>query len=208
MAEGDPVTKKASDVGVPMVEGRDDEPTGPEDAAGIGVKRGDYSDRGDGQAHTQMVRDADGDIVAQDQVALMEATPGVPGEGEKGGVDSATGGGALGYQNTKQTVAITGTPTGGTFTLTDHEGNTTAAIAYNAAATAVRDALLLLDTFDTGDVTASGGALPGTPVVLELTGDYEGQDVDEFTADDALLTGGTAPAVTVTKTQSGGVGEG
>jgi hypothetical protein len=35
----------ATDVGVPMLPGRPDEPTGPEDALGVGPKRGDYSGR-------------------------------------------------------------------------------------------------------------------------------------------------------------------
>lgn len=34
-----------SDLGVPMLPGSDDEPTGPEDALGLGPKRGDYTDR-------------------------------------------------------------------------------------------------------------------------------------------------------------------
>lgn len=33
------------DLGVPMLPGRPDEPTGPEDALGVGPKRGDYTGR-------------------------------------------------------------------------------------------------------------------------------------------------------------------
>ena len=104
--------------------------------------------------------------------------------------------------NAVQTVSISGTPTGGTFTLT-FEGRTTAAIAYNAAAAAVQSALLALDCFDTGDVVGSGGALPGTAVVLTFGGNYAGTPVSALTADGSGLTGGTSPAVSVAQTTAG-----
>ena len=88
MAEGDTVTKNVYDDGVPMIEGSPDEPVGPEDAAGHGVKRGDYSDRGDGSQHYQIERDADGDLVKVNQNELMDNEPAVPPEGTKGGVNS------------------------------------------------------------------------------------------------------------------------
>jgi hypothetical protein len=64
--------------------------------------------------------------------------------------------------NEAQTVTITGTPTGGTFTLT-YSGQTTAAIAYNANAAAVQSALEALSNLAPGDVTVTGGPGPGTP---------------------------------------------
>lgn len=39
------ITRDAGDVGVPMLPGSPDERQGPEDALGVGPKRGDYSDR-------------------------------------------------------------------------------------------------------------------------------------------------------------------
>lgn len=88
------------------------------------------------------------------------------------------------------TVTITGTPTGGDFTLT-HNGNETAAIAYNAAASAVKSALVALDDgYTADDWTVTGGALPGTAVVI--TGPF-----GTLVADDSGLTGGTSPAVTI-----------
>src|SRR5215217_5547460 len=63
---------------------------------------------------------------------------------------------ALGGANEQQTVTITGTPTGGTFTLT-YAGATTAAIAYNAAAAAVTTALEALPNIGPGNVLTSGG---------------------------------------------------
>lgn len=40
-----------TNVGVPMHDGDPSEPQGPEDALGVGTKRGDYSQRGDGSTH-------------------------------------------------------------------------------------------------------------------------------------------------------------
>lgn len=47
--EGNPIepgtTRDATDLGVPMLPGDGSEPQGPEDALGVGPKRGDYTDR-------------------------------------------------------------------------------------------------------------------------------------------------------------------
>lgn len=101
-----------------------------------------------------------------------------------------------------QTVAITGGPTGGTFTLT-FDGATTAAIAYNAAASAVQSALEALPNINPGDVVCAGGALPGTAVTVTFGGQYLGANVPQMTASGSL-TGGTTPAVAVTTTTAGG----
>jgi hypothetical protein len=109
-----------------------------------------------------------------------------------------------GTTNEVQQVAISGGPTGGTFTLT-FDGQTTAAIAYNATAAAVQSALEALSNIEPGDVTATGGPLPGTAVDVTFGGRYYGQNVPQMTATGAL-TGGTSPAVTVTTTTEGGSG--
>lgn len=108
-----------------------------------------------------------------------------------------------GQDDEQQTVAITGGPTGGTFTLT-FDGQTTAAIAFDATAAAVQTALEALSNVDVGEVSASGGPLPGTGVVVEFRNGLGGQDVAAMTGDGTLLTGGAAPAVTVTETRKGG----
>ena len=105
--------------------------------------------------------------------------------------------------NAVQTLTITGTPTDGTFKLA-FQGQTTAAIAYNASAADVQSALLALSNLDSGDVTATGGALPGTPVVLTFGGRYAGADVSQIMAVDVALTGGTDPTASVAKTTTGG----
>lgn len=91
-----------------------------------------------------------------------------------------------------QTVTITGDPTGGTFTLT-FSAQTTAAIAWNATALAVQNALNALSNLD--GVTVTGGPGPGTPYTVTFPVDMG--DVAQMTASAAGLTGGTAPAVNV-----------
>ena len=102
-----------------------------------------------------------------------------------------------------QTVTITGTPTGGTYTLT-FSGQTTSGIPYNATATQVRTALEALSNISSGDVVCAGGPHPGTPITVTFGGNYDGADVPQMTASAAGLTGGTSPAVTVTTTTPGG----
>jgi len=68
------------DLGVPMLQGSPEEPVGPEDALGLGPKRGDYTDRlgGDGyQPHS-------GDEPQKPRAADIGEV-----EGKKGGVDTA-----------------------------------------------------------------------------------------------------------------------
>lgn len=84
-----------------------------------------------------------------------------------------------------QTVTITGGPTGGTFTLT-YAGQTTAAIAYNAAASAVQSALVALSNIAVGDVTVTGSA--GGPYTVAFGGALADQNVAAMTASGASLT--------------------
>lgn len=99
-----------------------------------------------------------------------------------------------------QTVTITGSPTGGTFTLT-FDGQTTAAIAYNAAASAVQAALEALSTVRAGNVVVSGSA--GGPYTVTFVNDLANANVSALTASGAGLTGGTAPAVAIATTTAG-----
>lgn len=109
--------------------------------------------------------------------------------------------------NEVQTVTITGTPTGGSFTLTWPGIGTTAPIAYNAVNSAVQTALLALGGVETGDVVVTGGPGPGTPYVLTFGGGWANKDVLQLTATGAF-TGGTNPAVAVTTTTPGSSGTG
>lgn len=108
-------------------------------------------------------------------------------------VDTAGPVGATGTAGV-QTVTISGTPTGGTFTLT-WRGYVTSALAYNAASSAVQAALNALPKGATITVTGTAGgpytvnfpaALPQS--VMTATGSF---------------TGGTSPTVAVTNTTPG-----
>lgn len=115
---------------------------------------------------------------------------------------SMTAGQTLGgITNELQTVTITGTPTGGTFTLT-LDGFTTATIAYNATAAAVQTALEALPNLEVGDVTVGGGPGPGTPYTVTFTGSLGGVNVSQMTAAHAF-TGGASPNISVATTTPG-----
>lgn len=101
-----------------------------------------------------------------------------------------------------QSVVATGASVG-TFTLT-FDGQTTAAIAFNAAASAVQTALEALSNVNPGDVVAAGGPLPTTPVTITFTGRLAGQNVPQMTANSGSLTGGTAVVSTTTAGVYGG----
>jgi hypothetical protein len=84
-------------------------------------------------------------------------------------------------QNEKQTAGIPDTVDVGTFTLT-YSGQTTAAIAYDAAAAAVQTALENLSNIEVGDVLVTGGPGPGTDWVVEFKGALAITDVVAMTA--------------------------
>jgi hypothetical protein len=96
-----------------------------------------------------------------------------------------------------QTVTIGGGATGGTFTLT-LSGQTTGAIAWNAAAATVQAALVALSTVGTGKATVAGSA--GGP--WTVTFDPSLGDVALMTGSAASLTGGT-PTLTIATLETG-----
>ena len=104
--------------------------------------------------------------------------------------------------NEVQRATITGTPTGGTFTLT-YAGQTTTAIAYNATAATVQTALEALSNIAPLDVAVTGGPGPGTPYTITFGGTLASQDIAQMTAAHAF-TGGAGPAIAIT-TITGGV---
>lgn len=102
--------------------------------------------------------------------------------------------------NEKQTVTISGTPTGGTFTLT-FGGQTTSGLAHNASAAVVEAALEALSTIGQGNVQVTGSA--GGPYTVEFVGALAKTNVAAMTADGASLTGGTTPSVAVVTATAG-----
>jgi hypothetical protein len=101
-----------------------------------------------------------------------------------------------------QTLAVTGSPTGGTFALT-FGGQTTAAIAFNATAAQVQAALTALSNIGPGNIACAGGPLPGTNVTVTFAGSMEFAAQPAITVGNNSLTGGTNPAPTVTHTTIG-----
>lgn len=86
----------ATDVGVPMLAGSPDEPTGPEDALGQGPTRGDYRERLGSSAyqpHTTVPVKNPKPGEATVKVVAQRANAEEIGDvsGKKGGVDSAQG---------------------------------------------------------------------------------------------------------------------
>jgi hypothetical protein len=96
--------------------------------------------------------------------------------------------------NRLQTVTLTGSPTGGTFTISGN-GNTTSGIAYNAAAAAVQTAVRTLGgPFSAATVSGTG---PWAITVGTL-----GVATGPLTASGAGLTGGTNPTAVVSQTNT------
>jgi len=105
-----------------------------------------------------------------------------------------------------QTVAITGTPTGGTFRLT-FRGQQTSALAYNIAPSALETALEALSTIGADNVVCGGTADsdPDTAITVTFQEDLVGIDVPTMTLTNNSLTGGSTPSVTITETTKGGL---
>lgn len=102
-----------------------------------------------------------------------------------------------------QAITITGSPTGGTFTLT-YSAQTTAAIDFDATAAEVQAALEALSNLAPGDVYVTGGPLPADRLHVRFAGTLAGTDVSQMTANSGSLTGGSSPTVTISTLQAGG----
>lgn len=100
--------------------------------------------------------------------------------------------------NEVQTLTPTGTISGGTFTLTV-DGVTTAALVFNATAAAIVAAINL--ALGGIAVSATGGPISTTPVVLTFINDYAARDVGLIVVNSSLT--GSTPLVTPTETTKG-----
>lgn len=102
------------------------------------------------------------------------------------------------------TLTESGTPTGGTFKLrVGTLGTRTAAIAYDASAATIVTALEALETIGSGGVTATGGPLNTTPVVITFAGAQARKAQSTLVLASNDLTGGTSPSVGIAKTTTG-----
>lgn len=106
------------------------------------------------------------------------------------------------YAASVQSIAVSGTPTGGTFTLA-FDGIQTAPIAYDAAMADVEAALnALAGIASQGGVTATGGPLGTAPIVVTFGVDGL-QSAITAPPQGNKLTGGTSAAAAVTVTTAG-----
>jgi hypothetical protein len=102
-----------------------------------------------------------------------------------------------------QTLSISGTPTGGTFTLAFTVGGlATAAIPYNATAAQVQAAMQALPAL-TNMVSCSGGPLPASTVTITFT---KLQSMPTLITTNGL-TGGSSPAIVIGHTTVGALGD-
>lgn len=92
-----------------------------------------------------------------------------------------------------QTLTVTGTPTGGSLTMS-FDG-ITFTVPYNAAAAAVQALLDAHPSIGTGQSVVTGGPLPGTPIVVTFSGSLKtGLYQPDFAIVSNALTGGASPA--------------
>jgi hypothetical protein len=117
------------------------------------------------------------------------------------------------FTNAVQTIASTGAPTGGTFTLTatiNGVSATTAPIPFNATAAQLQTALLALVNIGNSNlgpnVTTTGGPIGSAGVPVTFRYDLSSQPIATMTVNYSGLTGGTSPTITVTNSTTGVVG--
>jgi hypothetical protein len=94
----------------------------------------------------------------------------------------------------QQVITLTGSPTGGTFTLT-FGANTTSGLAFNASAGTIQTALQGLASIGAGNATVSGSA--GGPWTVTFAGTLANANQAAMTANGAALTGGSTQTITV-----------
>ena len=113
-------------------------------------------------------------------------------------------------QNERQFVALTGAPTGGTFTLNFNDpvsgiSGTSADISFDASAADVQTAIETGISELIGDIQVTGGPLAGS-VRIEFLGELAGTNVAEFTVGTNSLTGGSNPAVDIRSLENAAIG--
>lgn len=101
-----------------------------------------------------------------------------------------------------QTLSVSGTPTGGTFTLGGGPLTGVAGIPYNATSRQV-EAALNANLAPGNTCACSGGPLPGTGVMIVWDGNLSQSAQNILTVGTNSLTGGSSPAPSVAHTVVG-----
>lgn len=96
------------------------------------------------------------------------------------------------------TLTVTGTPTGGSFTVKGAGTDTPASVAYNATPAAVQTAIAGLASVGLGNVKVAGTSLT-SGLTITLVGALQGKELT-WTVDNTGLTGGTTPAAAIVDT--------
>jgi hypothetical protein len=109
----------------------------------------------------------------------------------------STGAAPVAGTNEVQNIEITGSPTGGTYTL-GFEGHRTSALDHDADATAVQTALRALAPIGSDGVTVTGDGSNATPFVVTFVGRLAKLAVPTITLVSNDLEGGTDPDVEIT----------
>lgn len=103
---------------------------------------------------------------------------------------------ANGSSESQQIAQATGTVTAGRFRLGFGTGRT-GWLNWNATANQVRDALRAVNEVTaSGTGNATGGALPGTPIVVPFAGQQGNRNVPQMTIAESELVGGTYAVTT------------
>lgn len=98
-----------------------------------------------------------------------------------------------------QTLTITGTPTGGTFSLSYNGTVVASAIPYNATGATLQTALESF--FGVGNITVTGSA--GGPYTVTFKQTYGALDASLLVLSTNAFTGGTTPNMTIVETTPG-----
>jgi hypothetical protein len=104
--------------------------------------------------------------------------------------------------NERQSVTITGTPTGGTFVLR-FGGQDTSALDWNCTYSQMQSALEALSSIGSGNVVVTGGPGPGTAFAVEFHGTMAYASQALITLQTNSLTGGTTPSVAIAEIKDG-----
>ncbi|WP_165232189.1 Calx-beta domain-containing protein [Aquisphaera insulae] len=110
-----------------------------------------------------------------------------------------------GISSSVQSLSVTGSPTGGSLTLTTAAPLPvgTITVPYDATAATVQAALGGL--IGNGNVAVTGGPGPDASFSISFQGIYAHEDIPDLIGNGAGLTGGTSPGVLVQTTTAGGV---
>ncbi len=140
-------------------------------------------------------------------ITLLSALPAITNTVSIDGYNEAPVGVPYRYSSissAEQSISITGSPTGGSFTLTTASPlpvGTTGQIAWNAGAGVVQSALGAI--VGLANVTVSGGPAPSTALTITFQNTYAEQTIPPLVAT-SNLTGGTSPVISVSVLDPGG----